>query len=114
MHLNCNGDALGGFVLDVGDAVSPYTINLNNGITQVDNPVFTSLPAATYQIIIVDNNFCIDTIEVKIKQPALLDLSLECKGVSLVASVFGAVGEYVYYWTNELVQEISSDTMVLY
>ena len=57
MHINCNGDALGGFVLDVGGAVSPYTINLNNGITQVDNPVFTSLPADTYQMIIVDNAF---------------------------------------------------------
>ena len=41
-HINCNGDALGGFVLDVGGAISPYTIYLNNGITQVDNSVFNS------------------------------------------------------------------------
>ena len=114
MHINCNGEALGGFVLDVGGAVSPYTINLNNGITQVDNPVFTSLPAAIYQVIIVDNAFCMDTIEVKIKQPAFLGLSLECNDVSLVASVYGGVGDYVYSWTNELGQEISSDTMVGY
>ena len=113
-HINCNGDALGGFVLDVGGAVSPYTINLNNGITQVDNPVFTSLPAATYQVIIVDNTFCMDTIEIKIKQPTFLALSLECEGESLVASVFGGVGDYVYSWTNELGQEISSDTIVGY
>ena len=107
-HINCNGDALGGFVLDVGGAISPYTIYLNNGITQVDNSVFTSLPAATYQVVIVDNAFCMDTLEVKIKQPAFLGLSLECEGVSLVASVFGGVGDYVYSWKNELGQEISS------
>ena len=92
----------------------PYTINLNNGITQVDNPVFTSLPAATYQVIIVDNTLCMDTIEVKIKQPAYLGLSLACDGESLVASVLGGVGEYVYSWTNEQGQEISSDTIVGY
>ena len=55
-----------------------------------------------------------DTLELKIKQPAFLGLSLECEGVSLAASVFGGVGNYVYSWTNELGQEISTDTMVGY
>jgi len=113
-HINCNGDASGGFILNVGDAISPYTISLNNGITQLDNPVFTSLPSANYQVIIIDNVFCIDTLEIKIKQPAFLGLNLQCEDENLVASAFGGVGDYIYAWTNELGQEISSDTIVSY
>lgn len=111
-HVECGGDVTGGFVLDVGLAVSPYTIYLDNGLTQVDNPVFSSLPAASYQAVIVDDNACSDTIEVKIKQPPYLSLNLACEGVSLVASVFGGVGNYVYSWRDESGQQISSDTVV--
>lgn len=111
-HVECNGDVFGGFVLDVSSALSPYTIYLDNGLTQVDNPVFSFLPAATYQAIIVDDNACTDTIEVKVKQPPYLSLNLECEGVSLVASVVGGVGDYIYSWKDDLGQEISSDTIV--
>lgn len=113
-HINCNGDALGGFVLDVGGAVSPYTILLSNGIAQVDNPVFTSLPAATYEVIIVDNDFCMDTLDLKIKEPSLLLLSLKCEEDRLAASVLGGVREYSYTWRDEDETVVSIDSSVVY
>lgn len=112
VHVECYGEATGGFVLDVGSAVSPYSISLSNGFTQLDNPIFSNLSAENYQVIIVDANSCTDSVNVKIKQPPALNLSLQCEGVSLTASVIGGVGNYVYTWFDEINQLIGTDTMI--
>ena len=63
-------------------------------------------------MIIVDANSCTDSVNIKIKQPPALNLSLQCEGVSLTASVIGGVGNYIYNWFDENNQLIGTDTVI--
>lgn len=114
IHVECFGENSGGFTLDVGGAISPYSLNLSNGYVQNDDPVFSALYAGNYQVVLVDASLCADTILVKIKQPSKLMLELLCENDNLVATVDGGVRPYSYSWTDETNQEISSDSILLY
>ncbi len=111
-HVNCNGESTGGFVLDVSSAASPYSIALSNGVTQVNDPVFSGLLAGDYTISITDANGCSDVVSVKLKEPALLLMSLTCEGVRLLSEVSGGVKDYAYTWSDEDGQVFSTETVV--
>ncbi|MBC8464423.1 MAG: gliding motility-associated C-terminal domain-containing protein [Bacteroidetes bacterium] len=111
-HVDCSGESTGGFVLGVSSAVSPYSIALSNGVTQLDDPVFSALLAGDYTISITDANGCSDVVSVKVKEPSLLLMNLSCEGVRLLSEVSGGVKDYAYTWSDENGQVFSTDTVV--
>ena len=111
-HINCNGDNTGAISLNVSNANQPYTISLSNGQVAVNGDSFSSLIAGTYQLILLDANFCTDTIEIKLKEPSLLTLNLRCESNYLLAEVGGGVRPYVYYWSDLSNTIFSNDSLV--
>ena len=117
-NILCNGDASAAFDLDVSNAILPYNITCN-GIVQTNNPSFSNLIAGEYLIIIEDAIGCEDSIEIKIKEPQKLSLSLECdnqnsNNVQIEAYVSGGVENYLYNWKNENNEIISESSFVNY
>lgn len=113
-HIECGGESTGGFVIDVSNAVSPYVLVLNNGVSQIDNPVFSNMTAGDYEVSITDANGCSDVISVRLKEPPLLSMSLKCEGVRLLSEVSGGVKDYTYTWSDAEGQIFSTDTVVDY
>ena len=66
----------------------------------VNGDSFSSLTAGTYQLILLDANFCTDTVDIKLKEPSLLTLNLRCESNNLLAEVSGGVRPYAYYWRD--------------
>jgi gliding motility-associated-like protein len=110
-HVSCNGEASGELLFTV-TAAQPYTLQLSNGLSQVDNPFFENLLADSYTVSLTDANACVQTLEVKVKEPAYLGLDLECEGVRLLAKAYGGVKDYNYHWTDEEGSTLSVDTFV--
>ena len=67
-HVNCFGESSGSFLLDIV-AESPYTITLSTGEASVNGSGFSNLIAGNYEIVLVDNQQCVDTLQIKIKEP---------------------------------------------
>ena len=111
-HVNCNGDNTGALELNVLNAMQPYSLNMSNGAVVVNGNDFSGLSAGNYQIILTDADLCSDTIEIKIKEPSLLDLSLSCDGNNLIADVSGGVRPYSYFWRDSLSTIYSNDSVV--
>lgn len=111
-HINCYGDNTGAFELNVLNAVQPYSLNLSNGAVVVNGNSFFGLSAGIYQLTLLDADLCSDTIEIKIKEPSLLDLSLSCDGGNLYADISGGVSPYSYFWRDSLGAIYSNDSVV--
>ena len=47
----------------------------SNGVVAVNGDSFSGLTAGNYQIILIDANSCSDTVQIKLKEPSLLNLN---------------------------------------
>lgn len=113
VHVDCFGENTGSFTLDVV-AESPYTITLGTGQASIDGNGFSNLMAGNYQIVLMDNQLCTDTLELKIKEPAELTADIRCEDNNLVAYVEGGVLDYSISWVNELGEFISDEFVIPY
>ena len=112
-HVNCFGESSGSFLLDIV-AESPYTITLSTGEASVNGSGFSNLIAGNYEIVLVDNQQCVDTLQIKIKEPAQLVADIRCEGAILKASIQGGVLDYSILWRNEMAELISDDLEVAF
>ncbi len=112
-HVNCNGENTGSFSINVV-ASNPYTISLSNGQTLINGIGFSNLFADNYEVVLVDDNQCSDTLQIKIKQPPPLSAEIVCEGNSIKANVEGGVLDYTFFWKNENGEVISNNSNVNY
>ena len=55
----CHGDALGEIrILTVNGGVTPYQYSIDGGLNYSASPIFTNLPAGSYQTVVMDDNGC--------------------------------------------------------
>lgn len=77
VNVNCFGQSTGSFSVSTTGGASPYDYVLMNGATTVatfnnvaGSQVFSSLPAGTYTLNVLDNSGCPGTTTITITQPA--------------------------------------------
>ena len=102
----CFEDASGSIDITVNDGTAPFQYNWSNGESNED---ISNLTAGNYWVTMVDNNGCLDSTNITLTDPALLDLTLSatnetCVGDSdgeIIASPSGGTGSYTYSWTPQ-------------
>jgi gliding motility-associated-like protein len=109
-HVSCNGDSNGAFTTVT--SVGSYTATITSpgwGSLANNTGVFTILPAAIFNLIIVDSNGCKDTSVITVTEPPVLTASapivtkITCNGntngtYTTLAS--GGTGPYMYTLSN--------------
>ncbi|MEA3445347.1 MAG: SprB repeat-containing protein, partial [Bacteroidota bacterium] len=109
----CNGDLTGAIDLSVSGGVAPYIYTWNTGAATED---ISGLPAATYDVEVIDANGCSAFGYFTITEPTALALSevvtdVLCNGDltgAIDLSVSGGVTPYIYTWnTGAATEDIS-------
>lgn len=73
---NCSGVNNGSITAQATGGTSPYQYSINGGSYQ-PGPTFTSLPAGTFDIIVLDDNGCADTTTATINNQYTLTLTVD-------------------------------------
>ncbi|MEX1002762.1 MAG: HYR domain-containing protein, partial [Crocinitomicaceae bacterium] len=102
--ISCYGEQDGSVDLTVNSGNPPFTYQWSNMATTED---INGLSAGTYQVIIVDNEGCRDTVEVEVEEPDTLWIDSEVIDISCFGEVDGEVFvtvnggtfPYSYNWT---------------
>ena len=101
----CFGSDEGEVNISVEGGVPPYRYKWNTGATTQD---LVNLTSGTYQVEVIDNNGCIDTISAIITEPILMEVVIESENIlcngestgSINLTVTGGVAPYTYEWSN--------------
>lgn len=105
--LVCNGDSSGNATVSHAGAAAPVTYLWSDGST---NDSLVGVPAGTYTVTVTDNDGCIDTSEVVIDEPTLLEITSfsnitqptcddDCDGAATVNAT-GGTGTLTYAWSS--------------
>ncbi|MBI4648552.1 MAG: gliding motility-associated C-terminal domain-containing protein [Bacteroidia bacterium] len=105
VNVDCYGNHTGFANLSVTGGTPDYSYIWSTGETTQD---IDNLPAASYNVTVVDANQCYTSSTINILQPALLSTALFKTDVScfngsdgdVYLSVTGGTGPYSYYWTS--------------
>ena len=112
-HVTCNGGSDGAIDVSVNGGTPGYTYLWSNGETTQD---IINLSAATYTVIVTDNNGCNASMNFTVTQPTPIVItavitSVSCFGFSdgaIDVSVSGGTPGYTYLWsTGATTQDIS-------
>lgn len=106
--VKCFGDANGLVTLAASGGTSPYSYSINNGITWNNHGLFSNLDVGEYQIFYRDVNLCIDSIDVLIEQPPILDaladeiIPANCNNNNgqITINIDGGVAPYIVKWDH--------------
>jgi len=110
--VKCFGDSSGSIVLNIINGKPPYTINWNDGNSEMSR---TDLVASNYTVQIIDSSNCENNKQLTIFQPDSLFLELFGVDVScgeandgvIEAEISGGVSPYIFDWSNgDLTQNI--------
>jgi hypothetical protein len=114
----CNGGTTGSIVVTASGGAGTYTYSKDNGVTFQASNTFSSLAAATYQIVVKDGNGCLTAATaVTINQPAAVTFSnvktdVTCNGGadgSIVVTASGGSGVgYTYSKDNGTTFQVSN------
>ena len=104
-QVSCFNKADGSAALLVSDIVTPYSVNWDNGF---NTDTTLNLATGSHQVIVTDADGCAKQLNFEITQPDtliidLLSINPTCNGVcagSIVSTVSGGTGSYVYSWDN--------------
>ena len=115
----CNGDCNGKAQVNLNGAIGDVTFNWSN--SSVNNPVQSNLCAGDYSVIATDEKRCKDSVEITIKEPALLTLDLisvdplcnNSEDGFVASNVSGGTLPYAYLWKDNLNAEIASNDSLL-
>jgi gliding motility-associated-like protein len=116
VNVNCFGQSTGSFSVSTTGGASPYDYTLMNGATTIasfsniaGSQSFTSLPAGTYTLNVLDNNGCPGSTTITITQPAST-VSVSITGTTAAscganngaatAQASGGSSPYDYVWTG--------------
>jgi len=105
--LVCNGDSSGQATVTHLGAAAPITYIWSDGST---NDSLINVPAGTYTVTVTDNDGCVDTSEVVIDEPTLLEITSfsnitqptcddDCDGAATVNAT-GGTGTLTYAWSS--------------
>ncbi|MBW8051639.1 MAG: PKD domain-containing protein [Cytophagales bacterium] len=113
---SCGGVCDGSATVTPAGGTSPYTYAWDDPLTQSDSTAI-NLCAASYNVIVTDNNGCNDTSSVTITEPPALALSMSsedatCDSVNgkAIVSVSGGSSPYTYLWDDSLGQTTDTAT----
>lgn len=114
--VNCFGGSDGTITvtLDPGNIDTPYEYSLDGGTTTQPSNVFTGLVQGTYNVTVISDKGCLDTIAIDVNEPTQLDVSASASAFSCTdaASTITVVindatpgnpsgtGPYVYSFDN--------------
>lgn len=124
LSLSCFGDVNGQIATNVTGgtpfAGPHYEYTLNGVLQSQWTGVFSGLDAGTYDLVVNDNNNCVDNITIVITEPDQLETTLSqvpvnCFGGSdaiVTANVVGGVSDYAFDW-SEGTQEFSSGISII-
>ncbi|MBR3945800.1 MAG: HYR domain-containing protein, partial [Bacteroidales bacterium] len=112
-NVACYGESSGSAMVTVTGGTPVYSYAWNTSPVQTA-PTAQNLVAGNYSVTVTDNHGCTATSSVEITQYPILEASVSstganCGGVggTVVASVSGGTGQYVYSWTNNSGQTYS-------
>jgi gliding motility-associated-like protein len=96
----------GSITIDISGGIEPYLILWNDSNNQ-DTELAEGLEAGTYEVVVTDNNGCIESIEITLAQAALaLSFSEEqnvcfgeCEG-QISLDILGGLEPYSIVWSN--------------
>ncbi len=118
MNVSCYGGSNGSASVSVTGGTSPYTYSWNTSPVQITASAGT-LSAGSYIATVTDNKGCIDTANITITQPAVLNASVtvhtnvSCFGGSngsATATAIGGTLPYSYSWNTSPVQTTATAT----
>ncbi len=112
-NLSCFQNNSGIITINANGGALPYQYSIDNGIQYNVSNVFSNLSAATYNILVMDNNNCSQNATVTLTQPNELIANFNtidnscnqnntpCNG-GINLNILGGVEPYSYSWNNSL------------
>lgn len=104
-HVDCFENYTGNANIVTTGGTEPYTYVWSDGFNGANH---TNIPAATYQVTVVDDHNCMVSTRFVIRQPSLLQVSTngnfsicEDQTINISAQESGGTGPYTFYWNNE-------------
>lgn len=103
--VSCAGGSDANILVDITGGNPSYTTTWSNGVTSED---LLNTIAGVYELIVVDQKNCTDSITVDIQQPDSIKVSFSIDEVTCIdqhngvayASPYGGNGGYYYEWSN--------------
>lgn len=103
----------GRVAISIANGQPGYQYDWNDGNGFVTTSSLNNIPAATYQVNVIDANLCEGNFEFTVTQPDALTMALEMENIScqgandgmITAIVEGGTGGYNYEWTNNQTTE---------
>ncbi|MCG8701831.1 MAG: hypothetical protein MI922_27505, partial [Bacteroidales bacterium] len=102
----CNGFTTGSIDISVKGGITPYVYTWSNGRNEQD---ISNIGAGSYNVKIQDANECIRSLDIEIKEPELMMVSIDQitniqehgkQDGSMTITVAGGVAPYQYSWSN--------------
>ncbi len=118
-HVRCHNGTNGSIDITVSGGVAPYEYRWSNGERTED---INNLRAGTYNLVVIDANFCESIAEIEVEHPNSLFADIDRRYPSsstvsdgmVVTDVRGGVPPYQYQWYNESGVLLPFDTDRLY
>lgn len=112
--VSCAGGIDGNIFVDITGGNPTYNTTWSNGATTED---LLNIPADTYELFVVDQKGCTDSIEVDISQPDSVKINFDILEVSCIdqndgiayAFPYGGNGGYYYTWSNGETSSVNED-----
>ena len=110
---SCFDFSNGRVAISIANGLPNYQYDWNDGNGFVTTSSLNNIPAATYQVNVIDANLCEGSFEFIVNQPNALTLDLDrtdisCQGADdgmITAIVEGGTGEYTFTWNNNQTTE---------
>ncbi|MBN1116067.1 MAG: T9SS type A sorting domain-containing protein [Bacteroidales bacterium] len=116
--VNCNGSSNGMLLAKTFYGVGPYTYDwsASTGSGDFNDSIATNLSAGYYELTITDSRTETTTINYTIKEPDVIEITLDSTNVScnlytdgtIITTVSGGNGEYNYTWSGPSVSSPGS------
>lgn len=99
----CNGSNTGSIIVSPTGGTPAYTFSFDGGVNYQATGYFNGVGAGNYNILVKDNNSCIDTVKVTVAEPTLIVPSVSTTNStcgnpngSMLVTATGGTGTYTY------------------
>jgi guanyl-specific ribonuclease Sa len=103
INATCKGSNNGAITINATGGKSPFSYSIDNGATYVLTNTFTNLAAGNYTVYVKDASDCIQTTNVSVKEPNLLQVSadltkpIDCiSNAAVTVTATGGTAPYTY------------------
>ena len=114
VHVKCYQGDNGEVSLLGFNGLEPYSYSID-GLSFQSSNIFDNLTAGDYIFFLKDSNNCIDSLEIKIKEPSVLMLDFVCDSMNNIKSVIsGGVEPYSIFWQDSLENVFSTLSQITF